>query len=70
MEQSLYTIGKNINLMRQGKAPIGWDGKSVVLHHNKGITVDFYDYKEINATFHSSYIHSNKIKERYKFWIL
>ena len=49
---------ENLKQMASGKAPIGWDGKSVMLHHNKGIAVDFYDYKEVNRIFHYGWIHA------------
>ncbi len=49
---------ENLKRMASGKAPIGWDGKSVMLHHNKGIAVDFYDYKEVNRIFHYGWIHA------------
>ena len=45
---------KNIERMKQGKAPIGWDGKSVQLHHLQGITNDFYDYSPLSKTLHDT----------------
>ena len=42
----------NITRMSKGLAPIGWDGKSVQLHHWQGISVDFYDYSPVSATLH------------------
>ena len=50
---------KNIARMASGKAPIGWDGYSVQLHHWKGISVDFYDYSPVSRTVHRI-IHSLK----------
>lgn len=47
---------KNIERMASGKAPIGWDGYSVTLHHWKGIANDFYDFSPVTRTFHI-YIH-------------
>ena len=43
---------ENIGRMKQGLAPIGWDGYPVELHHWQGITVDFYDYSPITRTAH------------------
>ena len=48
--------------MRQGKAPIGIDGKKVNLHHIKGKRVDLYDYIEITHTKHYT-----EFKELHKF---
>ena len=45
---------KNIDRMRRGLAPIGWDGKSVQLHHWKGIANDFYDYSPVSSTVHKA----------------
>ena len=42
----------NINRMSRGAAPIGWDGKSVHLHHWDGITNDFYNYSPVSRTLH------------------
>ena len=42
----------NIDRMKKGKAPIGWDGKSVELHHTSGIKNNFYDYIEVTRTEH------------------
>lgn len=47
--------------MRLGKAPIGWDGKSVVLHHWYGIANNFYNYSPVSYTYHK-YIHKYGIK--------
>lgn len=54
---SYVATDKNINRMSLGKAPKGWDGKSVELHHWKGIKNDFYDYSPVSRTLHQS-IHS------------
>lgn len=43
---------ENINRMRRGLAPIGWDGYSVHLHHWSGIANDFFDYSPVSKTFH------------------
>ena len=43
---------KNIERMRKGLAPIGWDNKSVELHHWKGILNDFYDYSPVSRALH------------------
>ncbi len=42
----------NIDRMSAGKAPIGWDKKSVVLHHWYGIKNDFYTYSPVTQTAH------------------
>ena len=51
--------------MAQGKAPIGYDGRSVHLHHCKGILNDIDDYIEIgakaHARFHKKYGYKNFI---------
>ena len=47
--------------MRLGKAPIGWDGKSVVLHHWYGIANNFYNYSPVSYTYHK-YIHKFGIR--------
>lgn len=38
--------------MLQGKAPIGWDGYSVQLHHWQGIANNFKDYSPVSRTLH------------------
>ncbi len=43
---------KNLDRMKQGKAPWGRDKKLVQLHHTKGIAVDMYDYVEMGADAH------------------
>lgn len=45
----------NLNLMSSGKAPIGYDGKRVVLHHVSGISNNMYDFVEIGATAHHAF---------------
>lgn len=42
----------NIDRMSRGAAPIGWDGKSVHLHHWDGIANDFYNYSPVSRTLH------------------
>ena len=42
----------NIDRMRRGLAPIGWDNTSVQLHHWAGIANDFYDYSPVSKTLH------------------
>lgn len=49
----------NIDRMKQGKAPIGWDEKSVELHHTNGIANNFYDYTPVTRTEHR-WIHYGK----------
>ena len=44
----------NINRMLQGKAPYGWDGYSVHLHHLQGIQNDFYNYIPVSRTLHEA----------------
>ncbi len=45
----------NLNLMRQGKAPIGWDGEKVVLHHVQGIANSMDDFVEMGAKVHRAF---------------
>ena len=47
---------KNIGRMARGAAPIGWDGRSVELHHWEGIANNFYNYSPLSRTLHQ-YIH-------------
>ena len=55
-ETGTYKVTKNnLDRMKRGSAPFGTDGKSVHLHHNKGIDIDFYDYREITYTDHYSH---------------
>lgn len=52
-ENGLYEVSeKNLDRMRRCLAPKGIDGRSVQLHHNKGILIDFKDYREIFASDH------------------
>ena len=44
----------NIARMVKGKAPIGWDGKSVELHHIDGIKNNFYNYTPVSRTLHQA----------------
>ena len=54
-DNGLYRITqKNVDRMLKGRAPIGTDNKSVVLHHVKGIANDFYDYVEMLSSKHTS----------------
>ena len=46
---------KNLKLMKAGKAPVGYDGYKVVLHHVQGKAVDLYDYVEMSATAHIAF---------------
>ena len=51
-----YEITKdNLDLMRKGKAPIGWDGEKVVLHHVRGIANSMDDIVEIGAQAHRAF---------------
>lgn len=45
----------NLRLMKAGKAPIGYDGLKVVLHHVRGKAVDMSDYVEMSATAHIAF---------------
>ncbi len=56
---SYYATKENIDRMKSGKAPIGWDGHSVELHHWNGIANDFYNYSPVSKTMHIL-IHSKK----------
>lgn len=48
-----YTAtGNNIDRMRRGLAPIGWDGYSVQLHHWEGIANNFKNYSPVSRTLH------------------
>ena len=54
-DNGLYRVTrKNVDRMLKGRAPIGTDNQSVVLHHVKGIANDFYDYVEMLASTHKS----------------
>ena len=59
---------ENIKRMRRGSAPIGYDGKSVQLHHCKGILNDIDDFIEIGSkahtAFHKQYGYKNFIDIR------
>ena len=44
----------NIARMVEGKAPIGWDGKSVQLHHVDGIAINPNKYVEVTKATHDS----------------
>ena len=45
----------NLKLMRQGKAPIGFDGKKVQLHHLQGISNNIDDFVEMGADVHRTF---------------
>lgn len=45
----------NIARMKSGRAPIGYDGKSVQLHHCKGIAYCIDDYVEIGIKAHTTF---------------
>ncbi len=49
---SFTATADNINRMRKGLAPKGWDDKSVQLHHWSGIANDFYNYSPVSRTLH------------------
>ena len=62
-DNGLYRVTQtNVDRMIKGRAPIGIDNKSVVLHHTKGIANDFYDYVEMLSSTHTS-----KFKELHGF---
>ena len=46
---------ENLRLMRHGRAPIGWDGESVVLHHVEGIANSMDNIIEIGAQAHRAF---------------
>ncbi len=50
----------NIKRMKSGLAPIGWDKKSVQLHHWQGIANDINDFSPLSQTVHLKIIHSDK----------
>ena len=45
---------ENIERMRRGSAPIGWDGFSVELHHVEGIANNFRNYVPVSKTLHDA----------------
>ena len=49
---SFVATDKNIKRMASGKAPIGWDGYSVHLHHWEGIANNFKNYSPLSRTAH------------------
>ena len=60
----LYDLTQdNLDRMAKGNAPIGHDGKPVVLHHVKGKAVDMFDFVPISQTdniaFHNQYGYRN-----------
>ncbi len=50
---SYVATADNIDRMRRGLAPIGWDNFSVQLHHWEGIANNFYNYSPLSRTLHS-----------------
>jgi len=51
---SFTSTNENIARMLQGKAPIGWDGYSVELHHVNGIKNNFNNIVETSRTLHQA----------------
>ena len=49
---SHIATAENIDRMKRGLAPIGWDNYSVQLHHWEGIVNDFYNYSPVSRTVH------------------
>lgn len=49
---SYVATESNIYRMSKGLAPIGWDGKSVNLHHWEGIKNNIYNYSPVSQTLH------------------
>ena len=47
--------GDNYSRMMQGKAPIGYDGKRVVLHHVEGIAKNIDNFIEMGADAHRAF---------------
>ena len=52
--KSYSATDDNIARMVKGKAPIGWDGKSVELHHVEGITTNIDNFVEVTRTTHEA----------------
>ena len=50
--RSYVATAKNIARMKRGRAPIGWDGFSVELHHVEGIAKNFKNYIPVSRTLH------------------
>jgi len=46
---------KNLERMRRGRAPIGYDNRRVQLHHCREIDVDINDFVEIGAKAHTAF---------------
>ena len=44
---------RNLNRMKKGQAPIGYDNEKVVLHHVRGIANDMNDFVEIGGGAHT-----------------
>ena len=53
----------NLERMKSGKAPIGFDKKPVELHHVKGINIDFDDIVQIQKTDHIRFHQAHGYKE-------
>ena len=49
------TYKDNLSRMQQGKAPIGYDGKRVVLHHVEGIANNMGNFVEMGADAHRAF---------------
>ena len=45
----------NLNRMMNGKAPIGYDNKRVVLHHVEGIQKNMMNFVEMGADAHRAF---------------
>ena len=52
--KSYSATDDNIARMVKGKAPIGWDGKSVELHHVDGIATNIDKYVDVTRTTHEA----------------
>lgn len=52
--KSYSATDDNIARMVKGKAPIGWDGKSVELHHVDGIAINIDNFVEVTRTTHEA----------------
>ena len=46
---------KNRERMQRGKAPIGFDGEAINLHHVQGKANNMYDFVEMSATVHRNF---------------
>ena len=52
--KSYSATDDNISRMVKGNAPIGWDGKSVELHHVEGIAINIDNFVEVTRTTHEA----------------